>query len=36
MKYARIVKIFADKLHMPYEDALDFFYNSDTYILINK
>lgn len=25
MKYARIVKIFADKLHMPYEDALDFF-----------
>ena len=36
MKYARIVKIFADKLHIPYEDALDFFYNSYTYILISK
>ena len=32
MKYARIVKIFADKLHMPYEDALDFFYNSSNFL----
>ena len=33
MKYARIVKLFADHLHISYEDALDFFYNSDTFIL---
>ena len=35
MKYARIVKLFADHLHISYEDALDFFYNSDTYSLIS-
>lgn len=36
MKYARIVKLFADRLSMPYEEALDFFYESDTYQLISK
>ena len=33
MKYARIVRLFADKLQMKYEDALAFFYDSDTYKL---
>ena len=36
MKYARIVKLFADHLHLPYEDALSFFYRSDTYKLISQ
>lgn len=36
MKYARIVKLFADQLHLPYEDALGFFYDSDTYGLMNE
>lgn len=36
MKYARIVRIFADKLHMSYEDALGFFYQSYTYRLISN
>lgn len=36
MKYARIVRLFADRLHLPYEDALSFFYASDTYRLMNE
>lgn len=36
MKYARIVRLFADRLHLPYEDALGFFYASDTYRLISE
>lgn len=36
MKYARIVRLFADRLQIPYEEALDFFYNSDTYKLISN
>lgn len=36
MKYARIVRLFADRLHLPYEDALGFFYESDTYRLISQ
>lgn len=35
MKYARIVRLFADGLHLPYEDALGFFYASDTYRLMS-
>ena len=35
MKYARIVRLFADRLQIPYEEALAFFYNSDTYKLIS-
>lgn len=36
MKYARIVRLFADRLQIPYEEALAFFYHSDTYKLINN
>lgn len=36
MKYARIVRLFADQLHLAYEDALGFFYASDTYRLISE
>ena len=36
MKYARIVRLFADKLHLSYEDALGFFYDSETYRLISN
>lgn len=36
MKYARIVRLFADRLHLSYEDALSFFYASDTYGLMNE
>lgn len=36
MKYARIVAIFARQSGMSLEDALEFFYNSDTYMLISE
>lgn len=36
MKYARIVAIFARESGMSLEDALSFFYDSDTYDLISK
>lgn len=36
MKYARIVKLFAEKAHMPYEEALGLFYDSETYQLISE
>lgn len=36
MKYARIVKLFADRLQIPYEDALSFFYDSATYQLMSE
>lgn len=36
MKYARIVRLFAEQVHLSYEDALGFFYASDTYRLINE
>lgn len=36
MKYARIVRLFADQIGIPYEDALEFFYASDTYHLISS
>lgn len=36
MKYARIVRLFADKLQIKYEDALSFFYDSETYRLISN
>ena len=36
MKYARIVAIFAQKTGMSLEDALSFFYDSDTYKLISE
>ena len=36
MKYARIVEIFARESGMSLEDALGFFYDSDTYRLISE
>ena len=36
MKYARIVKLFAEKAHLSYEDALGMFYDSETYKLISE
>ena len=36
MKYARIVAIFAKESGMKLEDALSFFYESDTYNLISE
>ena len=36
MGNARLAKRFAAHLHISYEDALDFFYNSDTYSLISE
>ena len=36
MKYARIVAIFAQESGLSLEDALAFFYDSDTYKLISE
>lgn len=36
MKYARIVRLFAERVNLSYEDALGFFYDSDTYNLMNE
>ena len=36
MKYARVVALFAERSGMPLEDALDFFYDSDTYALMSE
>ena len=36
MKYARIVALFAKEAGMALEDALSFFYDSDTYKLISE
>lgn len=36
MKYARIVRLFAERAKLSYEDALGFFYDSETYNLINE
>ena len=36
MKYARIVKLFAERANLPYEDALGIFYDSVTFTLINE
>lgn len=36
MKYARIVALFAERSGMALEDALAFFYDSDTYQLISE
>lgn len=35
-KYARIVKLFAEKTGQTYEQALDFFYDSKTFELISE
>lgn len=36
MKYARIVRLFADRVKMPYEDALGLFYDSNLYKMMNE
>lgn len=36
MKYARIVALFAQRSGMALEDALAFFYDSDTYQLVSE
>lgn len=36
MKYARIIKIFAEQANLSYEDALGKFYDSQTYDLISN
>lgn len=36
MKYARVVALFAEHSGMPLEEALDFFYDSDTYQLMSE
>ena len=36
MKYARVINIFAKKAGISLEKALDFFYNSKEYDLINE
>lgn len=36
MKYARVVALFAERNGMPLEDALEFFYDSDTYQLMSE
>lgn len=35
-KYARIVKLFAERLNIPYEKALGIFYDSITFELISE
>ena len=36
MKYARVVALFAERSGMPLEEALEFFYDSDTYMLMSE
>ncbi len=36
MKYARVVALFAQELNLQLEDALSFFYDSDTYKLMSE
>lgn len=36
MKYARIIEILAQQLHLTCEEAMDLFYNSPVFELIDK
>lgn len=36
LKYARIVKLFVERTQLSYEDALGFFYDSETFGLLNE
>ena len=36
MKYVRVVALFAERSGMSLEDALAFFYDSDTYMLMSQ
>ena len=35
-KYARIIECFAEKMQMSLDDAMDFFYRSELYVLISE
>lgn len=35
-KYARVVELFADKMHSPLDSALDIFYHSELYCLMRE
>jgi len=35
-KYARVIKLFAHGEHMSFNDALDFFYHSNLYVLMSQ
>lgn len=36
IKYARIIRLFAEQNHMTLDKALDFFYRSDLYPLVSE
>ena len=36
MKYARVVGLFSEKAGLPVDEALDFFYHSTEYQLVNE
>ena len=36
MKYARVVSLFSEQMHMSLDDALAFFYHSDLYQLVKN
>lgn len=36
MKYARIISLFAEERGITRDEALDFFYGSDLYVLLSK
>lgn len=36
MKYARIIEIIAERLHLSADDAMDMFYNSPVFELMDK
>lgn len=35
-KYCRVIECFAQKVNISLDDALDFFYHSDVYLLISE
>jgi len=36
IKYARVIRLFAQKAKLTYDEALDFFYKSTTYKLVSE
>lgn len=35
-KYARVIECFAEKMQISLDDAMDFFYRSELYVLISE
>ena len=35
-KYARVIECFAEKMNLTLDDAMDFFYRSELYVLISE